>query len=172
MPVSDDSLLPKTWRQEDFSCAYVLALAAAAGVAWDIPRRDVNSCDVRFYARDNADEDAPQLNVQLKCTFNGLRESNEQPDDWRFQLKAINHRELSVVRTHPPRILVVVRCPDDFADWVAVSPTELLIKAEAWWVSLRGEAVLPDGQSSKVVSIPRAQRFDVSALVANMRSCP
>lgn len=172
MPVPHDSLLPTTWRQEDFSCAYVFALAAAAGVAWDIPRRDVNSCDVRFYARDSTDEDAPQLNVQLKSTFDGLTESTQHPGDWRFQLKALNHRELRVARTHPPRILVVVRCPADFADWVTASPTELLIKGEAWWTSLKGDPPLPDGQASKVVSLPRARRFDTSALVANMCSCP
>jgi hypothetical protein len=172
MPVSAESLLPPTWRQEDFSYAYVLALAAAAGVAWDIPRRDVNSCDVRFYARDDNLEDGPQLFAQLKCTADGLGTSGAYPGDWRFSLKASNYRQLRVARTHPPRILVVVKCPDDCADWVAVSPQELLIRAEAWWVSLQAEDELPADQDSKTVSIPMDQRFDTTSLLANMRSCP
>jgi hypothetical protein len=172
MPVSAESLLPPTWRQEDFSVAYVLALASAAGVAWDIPHRDVNSCDVRFYARDDENEDGPQLFVQLKCTADGLTTSGDYPDAWRYQLKASNYKQLSVAKTHPPRLLVVVRCPHEFSDWVAVSPTELLMRAEAWWVSLRGSDPLPDGQGSKTVSIPQGQVFDTTALLANMCSCP
>ncbi len=81
MPVSADSLLPPTWRQEDFSYVYALAIAAAAGVAWDVPRRDVNSCDVRFYARDDGLEDGPQLFAQLKCTSNGLTTSGDYPTE-------------------------------------------------------------------------------------------
>jgi hypothetical protein len=172
MPVSADSLLPPTWRQEDFSVAYALAIASAAGVSWDIPRRDVNSCDVRFYARDDEFEDGPQLFAQLKCTADALMTSSDHPGAWRFQLKASNYTQLTVARTHPPRILVVVRCPGDFADWVTVSPQELLIRAESWWVSLKGEPALPVGQESKTVSIPQYQNFDTTALLANMRSCP
>ncbi|MDQ6807409.1 MAG: hypothetical protein M3065_21210 [Actinomycetota bacterium] len=53
-----------------------------------------------------------------------------------------------------------------------LSPTELVLSAEAWWVGLQGQPALADGQQSITVSIPHAQRFDTSALVANMRSCP
>jgi len=172
MPVSADSLLPPTWRQEDFSYVYAAAIAAAAGVSWDIPRRDVNSCDVRFYARDDAAEDGPQLFAQLKCTMGGLTTTQDSPADWRFSLKESNYRQLRIEKTHPPRILVVVRCPENFDDWVVVSSEDLLIKAEAWWVSLKGSAEMPDGQDSISVSIPKAQTFDVSALIANMCSCP
>lgn len=172
MPVSTDSLLPPTWRQEDLSYVYATAIAAAAGVAWDIPRRDMNSGDVRFYARDDQVEDGPQLLAQLKCTADGLTEITADPDVWRFGLKESNYRQLRVEKTHPPRILVVVRCPADFADWVSVSPQELLVRAEAWWVSLKGSPELPEGQQSTTVSIPKSQVFDASSLLENMCSCP
>jgi hypothetical protein len=172
MPVSKESLLPPTWRQEDLSLVYATAIATAAGVSWDIPRRDVNSCDVRFYARDDEAEDGPQLFVQLKCTADGLRETQGDPSSWRFSLKESNYRQLSVPRTHPPRILVVVKCPQDFAQWVEVSPEELLVRSQAWWVSLRGAPAFPADQDSTTISIPKSQVFDASALTANMCSCP
>lgn len=172
MPVSADSLLPPTWRQEDFSIAYACAVAAACGVAWDIPRRDMNSCDVRFYARDDEHDDGPQLNAQLKCTASGLTTSQEHPGTWRFQLKASNFNHLRKTPTHPPRILVVVRCPINVDDWVRISDEELLMSAEAWWVNLSGQDALSQDQETVTVSIPTAQRFDPAALSANMCSCP
>jgi hypothetical protein len=172
MPVSTESLLPPTWRQEDFSYVYATAIAAAAGVSWDIPRRDVNSCDVRFYARDDEHEDGPQLFAQLKCTVSGLTSIAAEPDVWRFSLKESNYRQLRIAKTHPPRVLIVVKCPADLSDWVDVTAQQLIVRAEAWWVSLNGEPELPSGQQSTTVSIPRGQVFDVSALLANMRSCP
>ena len=173
MPVSADSLLPISWRKEDLSRAYVFALGVAAGVAWEIPSRDVNACDARFYARDDDDEDGPQLAVQLKCTESGLRRSRKHPGSWRFSLEADDYNRLRRERAHPPRILVVVKCPPAPAHWLSTaSPTEIVMYAQAWWVSLKGEPGLPDGQASVTVTLPEHQRFDVSALVANMRSCP
>lgn len=172
MSIPEKALLPSTWRKEDFSYAYAFAIAAASGVAWDIPRRDVNSCDVRFYGRDSEATDAPQLFAQLKCTADGLRTNQKHQDHWRFSLEASDYKHLRVVKTHPPRILVVVRCPNDTAEWVKVSPLELLLRAEAWWVDLAGEDELPDGQDSITVSIPQSKRFDPTALLTNMRSCP
>lgn len=172
MPVSDASLLPLEWRKEDFSLAYTTAIAVSAGVAWTEPRRDINSCDIVFEARDDAETDAPAVRVQLKCTEDGLSTSGEHPDAWRFVLKAKNYSELRLAPTHPPRILVVVRCPAEPADWVTLSPGELVLSAEAWWVSLRDRPALPAQQQTVTVSIPKAQRFDTSALVANMCSCP
>lgn len=172
MPVSDAALLPLEWRKEDFSLAYTTAIAASAGVTWTQPRRDINSCDVRFEARDDDETDAPAVSVQLKCTEDGLSTAAEHPESWRFVLKAKNYRELRLAPAHPPRLLLVVRCPAAPDDWVRLTPTELVVRAEAWWASLSGQAALTEGQQSITVSIPRSQRFDTSALIASMRSCP
>ncbi|MDQ3669126.1 MAG: DUF4365 domain-containing protein [Actinomycetota bacterium] len=172
MPVSDAALLPLAWRKEDFSLAYVMAIAVSAGVTWTELRRDINSCDVLFEGRDDDQTDGPAVRVQLKCTESGLTTSPAHPEAWRFVLKGKNYRELRIVPAHPPRLLVVVRCPGDPGDWVRLSPTELVLSAEAWWVDLQGEPALANGEQSITVSIPQAQRFDTSALLANMCSCP
>jgi len=173
VPVSAESALPITWRKEDFSLAYVFALGVAAGVAWTVRSRDINSCDALFFARDDEHEDGPQLSVQLKCTESGLNTSKAHSGQWRFVLPSQNYDHLRKARTHPPRILVVVKCPPVPAHWISTAAaTELVMFAEAWWVRLVGADPLADGQKSTTISIPQAQRFDTAALLANMCSCP
>jgi hypothetical protein len=124
VPVSEAALLPLEWRKEDFSVAYANAIAVSAGVTWTELRRDINSRDIKFEALDDAETDAPALHVQLKCTEAALSTSTEHPNAWRFVLKAKNYDDLRIARTHPPRILVVVRCPANPTDWVTVATTE------------------------------------------------
>lgn len=171
MSVAPEALLPLAWRKEDFSRAYAIALASAAGVAWDIPARDINAADLRYYARDTPTASEPQLAVQLKCTEAGLRTAASHPGAWRFSVDVATYDALRHSRAFPPRLLVVVKCPAHPTHWLShADPTHLQLYGLAWWVSLRGAGELPAGQDSVTVSVPMAQRFDAAAVLENMRS--
>lgn len=63
--------LPSTHHQEEFSLAYLYAIVAAAGYAFNVPHRDVNSIDVTITQKDTKTfrPEIGCLNVQLKCTY-------------------------------------------------------------------------------------------------------
>ncbi|HEY2282589.1 MAG TPA: DUF4365 domain-containing protein [Solirubrobacteraceae bacterium] len=167
-----DGHLPIAWCKEDLSVAYAHAIATAIGVTCDTPKRDINGWDAVFRARDTDLADAAQLAVQLKCTASRLTRVADG-SELSFHLDRSDYDHLRVVRTHPPRLLVVVEVlhPSP-SDWIDVSEQELLMRASAWYVDLVGQPALPDGQASTAVRIPLGQRFDPAALRANMRSCP
>ncbi|WP_320671554.1 DUF4365 domain-containing protein [Patulibacter defluvii] len=170
MPVPIGPRLPESWSKEALSRAYVASLAAAAGVSFVIPP-DLNSIDVLLTEQDDGFGPPGQLSLQLKCTSGPLKESPDEPGMWRFKLKAKNYADLCRTPTFPRRLLVVVACPVNMDDWVIHAfPHALVMQTQAWWVCLEGLPPLPEGQKHKTISIPQNQRFDTSAVVANIRS--
>lgn len=164
--------LPDSWCKEEFSVAYVHAVATAIGVSCETPHRDMNGVDAIFRARDDGDTDGAQLAMQLKCTTKRLRSVNGEAE-LSFPLGRKDYDHLRMVRAHPPRLLVVVKVPDPPpSSWVEVSAEQLLLRASAWYATLWGEPALPDGQDTKSIRIPATNRFTPEALSANMRSCP
>jgi hypothetical protein len=164
--------LPESHCKEDLSVAYAYAVAVAIGVSCEAPKRDLNGWDLHFRANDTEHADAEQLAVQLKCTVNRLARV-DSGRELSFTIPADDYNQLRKVKTHPPRILVVVEVPHRSPTrWVELSRHELLLKASAWYATLAGEPPLPAGQSTKTIRIPVHQRFTPAALRANMRSCP
>jgi hypothetical protein len=164
--------LPESWSKEDLSVAYAHAIATAIGVSCETPKRDINGCDALFRARDTETADAAQLSVQLKCTLNGLTRV-EDGNELAFRLDRSDYDHLRKMPAHPPRLLVVVEVPHPSPDrWVEVFDEKLLVNACAWYLTLQGDAPLENGQATTTVRIPMTQRFDPTALHANMCSCP
>jgi hypothetical protein len=152
--------------------AYAYAVAVAIGVTCDAPKRDINGWDLHFRAQDTDQADGEQLVVQLKCTVNRL-ERVAGGQELSFPIPADDYNQLRKIKTHPPRMLVVVEVPDHSADqWVDMTDEQLLIRASAWYTILTGAPELEPGQKTKNVRLPVQQRFTPAALHANMRSCP
>jgi hypothetical protein len=179
MDASEDSTiqlaeghLPESWSKEDLSVAYSHAMATAIGVSCETPKRDINGCDALFRGRDTATADAAQLSVQLKCTVDGLAPVNGGAE-LAFRLGRDDYEALRRTPTHPPRLLVVVEVPNPCpTHWVEVLDEKLLMHARAWYATLKGNAPLAEGQQTTTVRIPVAQRFNPTALRANMCSYP
>lgn len=144
--------------KEQFSHAYVKAVAAAAGVAWMKPSVDDDSIDVTLSRRGGR---SPKLDLQLKCT------AAPAPVGARFghSIKLKNYDDLRAVDLLVPRVLVVVLVPDSAADWLTQTHTELVMRRCGYWVSLRG---LPESSNStgQTVDMMASQVFDVAALTA------
>ena len=63
-----------------------------------------------------------------------------------------------------PRYLVVVRVPQDEAEWVEVDPAETTLRRAARWLDLREAEPLPDGQASGTVHLPPEALLTQAAL--------
>lgn len=145
-------------QKEQFSIAYVRAVAAAARVVTCQRDVDADSIDIGFAVKSVAGcHTPPRLEAQIKCTTHlGGSESV-----WRYRLKVKNYNEL--LGTHYiPRILIVVSIPPSVSDWINQTEECLSLYKCGYWVSLRG--LDRSKSTSKVtISIPKDQVFSPDA---------
>jgi hypothetical protein len=146
-------------QKEQFSIAYVRAVAAVAGVKAERPEIDDDSVDIRFSIRSIAGASAPPLvEVQLKCTAADVLRT----DGVHFPLPRKNYNELRGERTIP-RYLIVVTVPPDLSEWIQQSEDELVLRKCGYWLSLANHGPTENETSVNVV-LPRGQLFSPSSL--------
>ncbi|MBD2184115.1 DUF4365 domain-containing protein [Planktothrix sp. FACHB-1355] len=152
-------------QKEQFSNAYLQAVASVAGYSLYKPAVDDDSVDWGIAARGGTGRiRSPRLELQLKSTSRDVLDDSYV----RYPLKLKNYDELRMDNFAIPRILVVVLLPENLADWIQQSEQELCIRYCAYWLSLRG---MPQTQNTATVtvSLPRSNLFTVSALQSLMQ---
>ena len=153
VPLSDED------RKESLSLAWLAAMAAVAGLAWEVPRPDRDSIDVTLSALGPG---RPKMDVQLKATANAV----VRDDGLHYRLSGKNYNDLRHPNRMVPLILVVVQLPLLEKRWIDVKDDRMVLRRRAWWASYRG-ARRTKGQSKTVV-VPKDQRLDVDVLIELM----
>ena len=150
----------ETWRLEQFSRAYVKAVAAAAGVTNWTSDVDNIGIDVHF-KRGTTDgvRKYPQLECQLKATT----EDCVRDDHVAFELDIPTYNKLRYTGLAVPRILVVVVMPRNVESWIVHSEDMMSMYRCGYWISLLGEPALPNTRST-TIRLPRSNRFDAQGL--------
>ena len=122
--------LSLTLAQEQFSKAFILAVAALAGCSAAEPRPDVDSIDWTHSCRLRPRR--PKLDLQVKSTGHdaGTREHI------RYPLKRKNYDELILGDLLAPRLLILVLVSLKPEEWLVVSPQQLVLRRCAYWMSL------------------------------------
>jgi hypothetical protein len=147
-------------RKEQFSNAYLHAVAAVAGFATAKPSVDDDSVDWTISARRGAGAyTAPKLDVQLKCTH----VTDLTATHLRYALKVKNYTDLIDTRLLVPRIMVCVLVPENQADWCVQTENDLVMRRCGYWLSLRGEPATVN-IDTVTVNLPRAQLFTPDAV--------
>jgi hypothetical protein len=148
--------LSLTAAQEQFSTA------SLAGCSVAEPKPDDDSIDWTLSCR--LAPRRPKLDLQVKSTNDGTGTEAAI----HYPLKRKNYDELILADLLTPRLLVLVVVPPDPLSWLTASPEALVLRHCAYWVSLRG---LPatDNETSVTVQVPRANLFDVSAVMGLMQ---
>lgn len=124
-------------QKEQFSRAYVQAVAAVAGYSWSVPSVDDDSIDLTLSARGGGGTTrSPKLDLQLKCHALQTPTSTQ----FSFDLKIKNYDDLRDETIQVPRILIVVLVPDNIVDWLNHTEAELAMRRCGYWSSLRGAA--------------------------------
>lgn len=149
-----------SFQQEEFSRAYVHAVASAAGFKVFPPATpDDDSVDLSIGARGVYGKiRSPRVDVQLKCWRGSVAGAMLS-----YELPVKNYEELRHEDYQVPRILVVVVVPDRPDEWLAQTPEELVLRRCAYWTSLRGRPETTNTRSV-TVSIPATSCFSVEAL--------
>ncbi len=153
-------------QKEQFSHAYVRAVASVAGFGVTRPEIDDDSVDLSIAGRiiDNI-PCRPRLELQLKCTSGDITHG----DEVLFPLGRKNYDELRITNIIVPRLLVVVIVPEVVDDWLSQSEAEMTMKRCGYWVSLWD---WPPKENVRTITIhlPRSQVFDVATLKHLMRT--
>lgn len=152
-------------KMEQFSRAYVAALAAQAGCNPARPEVDEDSVDLTLSMKDisGCKRSRGKLEVQLKCTH----AANRGKDTFPFALSIKNYDDLRA-DVVIPRLLVVVCVPEECDDWTQQTEEQLCLHHCAYWLSLAG---MPETNNAESVTvyIPRNQIFSVEFLREAMR---
>ncbi|KYC43545.1 hypothetical protein WA1_10820 [Scytonema hofmannii PCC 7110] len=152
-----------TTQKEEFSYAYINAVASAAGYSFQIAPRPLDLVGVDITITGLVSPDSrrrTRLDLQVKCTSRDLLGS----DSIRYPLDIKNYDELR--NDNPdddPLILVVVLVPDNVDDWLHQSEDKLCLKHCAYWMSLYGQPQ-SENQTTVTVYLPRQNVFSVDTL--------
>lgn len=151
-------------QKEQFSKAYVRAVAAVAGVNTYEPVIDDDSVDIGFCSRIAlGSAQRPRLEAQLKCTSRIV----EETESFRFDLKIKNYLDLCI-EDIVPRVLIVTFVPNLPENWLSQSPDEMILRKCAYWVNLAGSPET-ENESRIRVRVPKSQIFNVNALNTLLR---
>ncbi len=142
-------------QMEEFSLAYISAVAAVSGCQVINPRLDYNSVDGMLRSSEGRQ---PQIDFQAKATSQDfLRGENIH-----FPLKKKNYEDLRD-DIMIPRILIVVLMPRE-PEWrLTQTPDELCLRHCGYCLSLEGQPEKPN-EATTTVSIPTSNIFDRSHL--------
>ena len=142
-------------QMEQFSLAYVRAVAAAGGYQVTRPEPDIDSVDGVLMSGLGR---RPRIDFQAKATSQDLLQSGTI----HFPLPIKNYDDLRA-ETRTPRMLIVMRGPGEDTDWLSQTDAELCLYHCAYWLSLAGRPSVQN-TSSVTVHIPTANIFDRAQL--------
>lgn len=157
-------------QKQQFSTAFVRAVAAQCGLAYAVPETDDDSIDATVAKRGGGGSvRSPKLDLQLKATA-GVALTPAQTH-FSYPLLLKNYDELRPTNVQVPRILVVVLVPNVLADWMDCGEAAFALRSCAYWLSLRGMASTTNA-SSITLQIPRTNVFapaTLEAIFANLQ---
>ena len=140
--------------KEEFSVAYVHAIASAAGYA--LERRTVDAYGVDLELINGSF----RIDVQMKCT----NEADEKKATFFYQLDARTYNFLADPDRTVPGFVFVVEVPKQQSQWLGVGAESLSLSRLCYYREMTGLALVPDGQQSKAVSFDRKHFLTVDAL--------
>lgn len=153
-------------KKEQFSVAYVNAIAAQAGLSNAQPSVDDDSIDLILKGKGFCGKiRSPQLELQLKCTSRDLVKDGFI----RFPLSIKNYNDLRGEDILIPRYLVVLLVPENVSEWAELRDEELVLRNTCHWVSIRNHPE-KNNISTVTVDIPFAQKLTKDTLLMLMQS--
>lgn len=151
-------------QKEQFSNAYLRAVAATAGFQVYKPEPDLDKSDWGIAAPGpRSTYRSPRVEVQLKSTAQDVL----RDEHLAYPVDMETYENLRDPNLMVPKILVVVVVPAVADDWIDQSEERMLLRHCGYWVSLRNRPTLSN-TSTTTVDIPRVQQFTVQALVDMM----
>ncbi|MEW8305083.1 MAG: DUF4365 domain-containing protein [Candidatus Thiodiazotropha sp.] len=135
-------------QKEQFSYAYLQAIAAQAGLNYSKNAVDDDSIDIRLCGKGFTGGliRNPTIEVQLKCTSQDVIKGNVI----KYPLKLKNYDDLRGEDVAAPRYLMVLVVPDNIDNWTHHIDNALILFNNCYWASLRFK---PESKNSTNVTV-------------------
>ena len=142
-------------QMEQFSLAYIRAVAARGGYQVTRPEPDLDSVDGILMSSEGR---RARIEFQAKATSRDVLKG----ENVHFRLPMKNYDDLRA-DTLAPRILIVVLMPRETERWLTQTRDELCLRHCGYWLSLEGLPAVPN-TTSVTVPVPTSNVFDSSQL--------
>lgn len=141
--------------QEQFSFAYITAVASQARIQVELRRLDDDGIDGILISTEGTE---PRIEFQAKSTYSNV----ERADRISYPLDVSAYNRL-VKETTTPRILIVMIVPSCPTKWIDQDQERLVTYRCAYWAILRGQSPTTNKQK-KTISVPKTQIFSPEEL--------
>lgn len=124
-------------KKEEFSYAYIHAIAAMAGYSLEIKPRALDNAGIDVTVTVPGEihgKLSPRFDAQIKCTSKTFTDK----DKISYPLLVKNYERLRNERTYVEQLLIVVLVPKEIEEWINFKNEENLLRAKAFWLSLKG----------------------------------
>ena len=146
--------------QEQFSFAYITAVASQAMVQVELRRLDDDGIDGELISDQGTE---PRIDFQAKSTSDDI----DHTGHILYPLKVENYARL-IRKTSSPRILIVTIVPPTRDQWVQQNAERLLARRCAYWEILTGRQPT-ENRRTITINIPKSQIFSPENLSDLMR---
>ncbi len=135
-------------QKEQFSIAYVQAIAAQLGLKSSFEVVDDDSVDISFKGTGfkGGKSRNPMIEVQMKCTSQDVVKG----DVIKYALKIKNYNDLRGEDVTVPRYLMLLIVPDKPEDWSKFCEKGITLYNHCYWASLR---YMPATKNTTSVSV-------------------
>jgi len=142
-----------SWQKEEYSRAYIYAIASRAGYTLASWSKDKDGVDVTL---NNA---GIYVDFQLKCT----RSPRLANGCYVHDLDVATYDKLRKAERSAPGYLVVLIVPENCEDWLTHKSDHLLVAGHAYWARIQD---LPPvkAREKTAIALPFDQRLDAPAL--------
>jgi len=145
--------------KEQFSYAYVWAVASVAGYVCGHPTRMEDNLGIDLVVRKRSKGKGKlrnALDIQVKCCAENVVTMKEK--ELIYDLDVGNYIEL-IKEDSIPQLLVLVVVPVSIEDWISQSEEELIIRKCAYYKKFDSSDKETDNKSTIRISIPRDDVF-------------
>lgn len=163
--------MDKNTQKEEFSYAYIHAIASVAGFSFQIKSRPMDNAGVDATIEmpgESEDMLFPKLDIQVKCTAS-TDIIDKDKDLIKYPLPVKNYNRL--IHNNPliPIILVIILVPENVDNWISISEQdqETLLRKCAYWISLTGQAKTKNN-TNKTIKISLKNIFTPDSLKSIM----
>jgi hypothetical protein len=143
----------ESWQKENFSVAYVAALANLGKWTIGTWNTDIDGVDITIR------KGALSVDLQLKCTQNPVVAG----EDYVYNLDVKTYDKLRDNVRSSPSYLVLVKVPEDIGEWIEHSDIQLLMRCSGYYAAMIDRGPAP-GRGTIAIHLPSSQLFCLAAL--------
>ena len=148
--------IPREHLQERLSYAYVEAVVARAGAALAVPHDYGDDGHIQLINR-LPNGKYCNTGYLFHCQIKASTTTTIQNDVIAYEMEVEAYNKLASWEGHAPILLLLLRLPDRYEDWISISEERMILQQCCYWYHNLGPCT--ENTSTKTIHVPRTQIF-------------